>query len=96
MLTYLLLSLIPLVKANNYPPLPWTYEPTIVPYAPGLSDSFVLAKDGKLSLDGQDWTFTTFNNPDIIKSTHFEIDDALSTMVGFGRPVRTGVCNWLV
>jgi len=87
MLTYLLLCLIPLVEANNHPPLPWTYEPTIIPYAPGLSDSFVLAKDGRLSLDGLDWTFTTFNNPDIIKSTTFEIDDALSTMVGFGRPV---------
>lgn len=83
----LLLSLLPFVSANNYPPLPWTYESTINPYGPGLSDSFVVANNGKLALDGVDWTFSTFNNPDIIKSTKFEIDDALSTMVGFGRPV---------
>lgn len=72
---------------TSYPSLPWTYEPTIVPYAPGLSDSYIQAINGKLELDGVDWTFTTFNNPDIIKATKFEIDDALSTMVGFARPV---------
>jgi len=87
MLSTLLISFLPLVSANNYPPLPWTYEPSITPYTPGLSDSYVVAKAGKLYLDGVDWTFATFNNPDIIKSTPFQIDDALSTMVGFGRPV---------
>jgi len=89
-LTCLLTLLLPFVEGNNnapHPPLPWTYEPTVVPYGPGLSDSFIVAKDGRLQLDGLDWTFATFNNPDIITSTKFEIDDALSTMVGFGRPV---------
>jgi hypothetical protein len=89
MLISLLLTLTPIVWANNnpYPPLSWTYDPTIVPYGPGQSDSFITAKNGKLYLDDVDWTFATFNNPDIIKSEKFEIDDALSTMVGFGRPV---------
>ena len=72
----------------SYPPLPNTsYEPTIVPYSAGQSGSYIQVVDGKLQLDGADWTFTTFNNPDIIKAGKFEIDDALSTMVGFGRPV---------
>lgn len=87
MLTALLLTLLPSTLANNHPPLPWTYEPTVVPYAPGQSDSFMTTINGKLYLDGVDWTFATFNNPDIIKAGKFEIDDALSTMVGFGRPV---------
>lgn len=75
-------------SSSSYPPLPDTsYDPTIVPYQSGQSESYVQAVSGKLTRDGADWTFTTFNNPDIIKAGKFEIDDALSTMVGFGRPV---------
>lgn len=54
-----------MVAAQNgtHPPLPATGQTTLKPFAPATNtSSFVTARDGKLYLDGLDYTFAGFNN----------------------------------
>ncbi|ORY22174.1 glycoside hydrolase superfamily [Naematelia encephala] len=51
------------------------------------SPGFVTAKNGKLYLDGQDYSFASFNNPELIGASDTEIEDIFRSLVAFARPV---------
>ena len=56
-----------------YDDLPSTETTNLGPYQPGLSSSFIEARDGKLYLDGQDYNFATFNYPGLIGQDEFKV-----------------------
>ena len=75
-------------SATSYPSLPSTGSGTLHPYTPATgSKSFVTAKDGKLYLDGEDYTFASFNYPGLIGQNDYAANDTFRTFNGFARPV---------
>jgi len=86
-----LASAYPTFKRDNnasYPALPSTGSSTLQPFSLATnSNSFVTAIGGKLYLDGCDYTFAGFNNPELIGASDTEIEDIFRSLVAFGRPL---------